>query len=448
MSTRSRRTVPTGLVVPQLTEEDPEVAGEGSLDPLGLGVLAERLGDQLLPGITNRMRRPRMMTAMVVGALAADGLAESVPAGDGRSTPSICFEWLLLVAFVRRAGAVQHDDLVGVPGPGKVRVALDRGDPVTFGNYLKTPGVFGFTGVLYPLALRRGLLDAARGPGERARDLASVWEREHDFPGFADDERGTKGGTLRGRIRAEVERALQSGQCQVSSTSHLLGDLASSLNPSRPGSGERRLLRSVICDPDDGFVGELARVLRPHPSGTPDQELLELVRPQASAPLRDRLDAVVAYEAVATRLEAVFTQWQWQSTLAGTSPVGAAAVGDSSVVRRAASTLAASIDRARRAIDVVDSGLATAFDGVANSLELAAGPVELARDVMLRHEQVQAGKPPRGKRPWFEAAGDDAGGSWILRPTYRLDAEPTGSFEHFNRPYRLASLNNMLQELR
>ena len=52
-----------GLSLPEISAFDPPVAGEGSLDPMGLAALSDRLADLLVPGIRSRMQRIRFVTA-------------------------------------------------------------------------------------------------------------------------------------------------------------------------------------------------------------------------------------------------------------------------------------------------------------------------------------------------------------------------------------------------
>lgn len=53
-----------GLTLPFVTAADPDRAGEGSLDPLGLARIAERLADELAPEVTARMSRVHFVTAI------------------------------------------------------------------------------------------------------------------------------------------------------------------------------------------------------------------------------------------------------------------------------------------------------------------------------------------------------------------------------------------------
>lgn len=43
------------MLIPFRSEFDPELEGEGSIDPLGLATLADRLADWIFPGMTARM---------------------------------------------------------------------------------------------------------------------------------------------------------------------------------------------------------------------------------------------------------------------------------------------------------------------------------------------------------------------------------------------------------
>lgn len=62
-----------GFTVPRFTEFDPPGDGEGGLDPLGLGSLAERLADGLTsPVVTARMRRVRFLTAVAAAAVVCE----------------------------------------------------------------------------------------------------------------------------------------------------------------------------------------------------------------------------------------------------------------------------------------------------------------------------------------------------------------------------------------
>ena len=161
------------------------------------------------------MRHIRFVTATAVGAVAWESLIDDVPA-DGTSTPAICFEWLVLEAFLRRRA---RDMPTGVPGVLKAQTVLERDGRLDAGNYLKTPTVFGFTGVHKPLSVGMGVVNGGLLPAERCMQLASIWADEQGFSGYVDGARGTVGGSLRDRLETAIEASLSSGHCADRSSS-------------------------------------------------------------------------------------------------------------------------------------------------------------------------------------------------------------------------------------
>lgn len=51
---------------PLLTEKDPVDSAEGGINPLGTEALADALAVRLVPGVRERQRHPRFLTAMAV----------------------------------------------------------------------------------------------------------------------------------------------------------------------------------------------------------------------------------------------------------------------------------------------------------------------------------------------------------------------------------------------
>ncbi len=159
----------TGFSLPELSAFDPPVEGEGSLDPMGLGRHLGPLGQPSCPRLRARMRRVRFVTAIAVGALACETLAEEI-AADGISTPSICFEWLVVEAFVRRLPGGQGFPL-GVPGSFKARAVVARSQRLSAATYLKGPSVFGFHGVYKPFAVDSDVVGSGLEPGASCSEL-------------------------------------------------------------------------------------------------------------------------------------------------------------------------------------------------------------------------------------------------------------------------------------
>src|SRR4051812_49081009 len=201
-----------GFTLPELSAYDPPVAGEGSLDPMGLAAISDRLADRLGPGLRARGPRIRFVTAVAVGAMACETLADELPA-DGISTPSICFEWLVLEGFARRLAP--NDIPTGVPGSQKARVVVGQKQRLSAATYLKGPSVFGFNGVYKPFAVDSHVVGGGLEPGPRCAELVRAWEVDQGLIGFTDAVPGTDGGNLRTHLREQVRDALRAGRCNT-----------------------------------------------------------------------------------------------------------------------------------------------------------------------------------------------------------------------------------------
>ena len=233
-----------GLVLPQLSAFDPPVAGEGSLDPMGLAAISDRLADVLVPGLRARMQRVRFVTATAVGAMACEALADELPA-DNVSTASICFEWLVVEGFVRRLSP--HQIPLGVPGSQKARAVVKSGQRLSAATYLKGPAVFGFNGVYKPFAVDARVVGSGLDPGPRCPALVRAWESDQGLDGFADAVPRSEGARLRTKIRDEVRAALREGRCTTNPSGWLFGRLATTLHPDHAGRRER--MPCARCSP-------------------------------------------------------------------------------------------------------------------------------------------------------------------------------------------------------
>ena len=56
------------MLTPFLTEEDPAPSDAGTLDPLGLYAIADALAVRLVPGVRERQKHPRSVTATAITA--------------------------------------------------------------------------------------------------------------------------------------------------------------------------------------------------------------------------------------------------------------------------------------------------------------------------------------------------------------------------------------------
>src|SRR5271166_2093668 len=96
------------LLAPLLTEKDEAESSEGGIDPLGAEPLADALAVKLVPGVRERQRHPRFLTAMALSLEICRDFDEEMVATDGVSAPSIVFEWYLVEGLVRSTDASER----------------------------------------------------------------------------------------------------------------------------------------------------------------------------------------------------------------------------------------------------------------------------------------------------------------------------------------------------
>ena len=426
-----------GLVLPQLSAFDPPVAGEGSLDPMGLAAISDRIANVLVPGLRARMQRVRFVTATAVGALACETLADEIPA-DGVSTAAICFEWLVVEGFVRRLSPQQIP--LGVPGSQKARAVVTSGQRLSAATYLKGPAVFGFNGVYKPFALDAGVVGSGYEPGPRCPGLIRAWESEQGFGGFADAVPGSGGARLRINMREEIRAALRRGRCATNTSSWLFGRLSAALHPDHPGPRERAALRALLTDPAHETRAELASLIVFSDSeGTTEAQILNDIRPRCSAALGQIVDAVVAYERFAILADAAFRTLCTVSYSMGTQPLTPKIVQQHETIGRCARELP---DKFRVAAERTRAiGADDGLEGQLGEFAVPRSPTELVEVVMAHHEAVQARKPPNGKRPWFEPLKE----GWVVRAPYGSPDQPDVG-PGFVHPVRVDPLRRFLKD--
>ena len=425
-----------GLTLPDLSEYDPPVAGEGSLDPMGLAAISDRLADRLVPGLRSRMQRVRFVTAMAVGAMACETLLDELPT-DGISTPAICFEWLVIEGFVRRLPPQPFP--WGVPGSQKARAVANRKQRLSAATYLKGPSVFGFNGVYKTFAVDASVVGSELEPGPRCAELVRAWEQEQSFVGFADAVRGTNGGRLRANIRDEVCASLREGHCTTNPGGWLFGQLAGSLNPDSAWPGERRILRSLFIAGEHETRAELAALLEDVDEELSESQLLDAVRPSCSGPLGSIIDAVVAYERFAALVDAAFRTLCAVSYSMGAQPLAPRHVEAHEMIVGCARELPGSYRYAAERMAAIgsDSGLEERLGEFA----IPCSPAGLVDFLLVHHDRIQAGK--NGKRSWFEPFRD----GWVVRAPYGTAEQPElGPW--FVHTVRVAALRRFLKDTR
>ncbi len=413
---------------PVLSLTDPKNDAEGGIDPLGLGVIAERLAGEMVPGVTQRMSRPRFVTTLCAGALLGEGME---PSRSG-TPPSVAFEWLVVQALAEADG----EDIRRVPGMLKAKSAIRDGVPLSPARYLKGPTIFGFTGVYRTLAVALDLIDDENHLLHAGEELILAWEKASGLDGFLDNQSDTAGGAFRRKLSRELETALTNDAADAP-RGQLGARMRDVFRPDGITAAEADLMRTLIADGRGGTRGETfglvgSDVVADALGNGGERVALRALAQSASSGLRATLEAIEAFEALAKPVHLAFEWIRHLSTKYPTEAIGVArfvaeAPDLSSRVRAAVDDLPRHFV-GRSALERVGSAVAD-FNEVGDS-------ASLFRAVLARHDRAQRDKPPEGKRPWFERMTN---GDVVVRPLYRVP-DPPEDRDVAVFPYRLASI--------
>ncbi len=421
--------------LPRFSAYDPGAVGEGSLDPLGLAAVAEKIADRLAPGVRARMSHPRFVTLSAVGSFACQDLV-GVVASDEKTTFEIAFEWLVVEALVRYPGA---DRLRGVPGSQKARQAKSLGRRLSAADYLSGPRNFGFTGVYRPFSQDCDVLDLRGLPGANAEELLLAWEADQEKAGFVGGGPGTPGVRLRREIVKETSRALDLGRCDAPPTGWFLSDLASVSAPREAGVRERAVMFRLVEGSRHAVRNDLTTMLRasmPPPEAT-EREVARRLCDRAHGATREALHAAIEFETAATALDNTFRRMLAHAVSLG----GAFAVAqgvDTPGLSALAPRLGDLTGSAVSAVTGLDETLAHEAVQCLGDFDHAMGAKELVEALIVRHQQVQDAK---GKRMWIDPLKQ----RWVVRAPYRKQ-NPNLSDDVWAHPMRLHTLVSFLRE--
>lgn len=457
--------------LPMATPPDASGDPPGSIDPLGTLGHAERLADLLLPGLTARMWRARLLTvAAVTAAVAERALRHLGGREDARLDARLAFERLVVSAVVRLAvkypeayGAARR----GLPGSDLARAALAAGDePLSRHNFLKGQAVNGPFGVMARLALHLALVDEDGRLGRNGPELLLAWAEDQRLPGVLDDagRSSRPGASWIDDAARQTARCINDGEWPARG-SVLWQRLADALRPDQPGPSERRVLvRLLEADPVRARMLALLRqgveFYRQYDGegrGTVEREVLSrAIRPRLGhGPVDGLIDAVsfvaYVYEAASGWLQQGFDAILW-----GLKQLGGSATPDALLAHPA---VRIGLEGARSALRSGLRALDTALARLRNSPTLSrpdlteplgrlqddivAGFDSLVafRDALVqRHERVQREKR---KGAWI-----DRDARWALLPGFGVDGDqPPPHVPAFLHPFRIRNAYALLAGL-
>lgn len=447
---------------PFSTPYDPSEDPPTSIDPLGTVAEAERLAEVLLPGVTGRMWRARLLTFSAVTALVADRVVTLRGHDDVRVDARLAFERLYVSALVRHvndegmASAIRR-----VPGTDRARLALRTGEPLTRSNFLKGQSINGPTGVMARLARNLGIVDDDGLLGPRSLDVLLAWSKDEELPGVLDDKRreGGEGSKLVTRF-ADATDAVLRGEWP-GDQSGIWAELVNRLRPDRAGRAERRTLVQLLWKDPTSVRGRFLDLLkegretwidqRPDGRAVAERAVLRGVEPgdtREDQLIATVLEAIDVYEQASAALQAIFDAVRWYLSAKGAAALSAV-LSDARV--------AGSLERARRRIPKIVGAIEAALAKMEAepSLSSVLEPLRQVRDdlsraglapeamveaIFDRHDRVQREKR---KGRWIER-----GERLVLMPGFGLDGDAPPKYDGlYLHPLRVANTYSMLTDL-
>lgn len=434
---------------PNLSLHDPAESSEGSIDPLGLAQLATNLGDALIPGFTERSRRPRFLVALAFGArvferpVYAGGAYDDHPDGPA----NIAFERLLLESFAH-VGPRDDPGLIGIPGIGKARDAVREHVRLSSARYLVAPGAVGLWIAYKRLARELAVLDDNGHLLENGYALLQAWERGIGRPGLMTGSGEATQALLEG-IDDALLPLLGDGPARWQPLT-IWRELHEHLRPHGLTAAEARVLRTMLVD-GDADRGDVFRTveggeLQPAELLEFDEvDVLRSLERTAGPETVARVRAVLAYERTAGSLTRALRCLLYVGGRRADGRLDLDAVMQDpdvgSLFNATPAWLESALDNVHALLQGVDESSA-ADDALG---WLSAGALDSPRtffDALLRrHFDTQRRKPPEGKRPWIEGDGN----GYFVRTRYALPDPPDDLVQV--HPYRTYSVRNMLVDL-
>jgi hypothetical protein len=430
------------MLLPYLSESDPAITSEGSLDPLGLYPISDRLATRMVPGFRERMQHPRFLTAIAVGAVICSDFEEDDVAKDSFTPPYQVYEWYIIQGLTRVYG--DSDENRGLNGREKASSAIRDGVPLSAARYLKVPNVFGFHGVYRTLAKDTDLLMGDQ-LGEFGDTLVRVWEKEQNLQGFYSQQAGP-GREFRKKLVNAVRDGLEKAAVARSQNWYFFWEMAPHFAIYQPGRKESQTIHRYIANDENSTRSEVIRFLLSDEgqnvwknSLSEKQFHLALFK-SASKNLRKLLTVIQKYELFSRILQNAFDACLFQ--MSRCPRVLLTDLAKLSEMEIASKELP---DLTREIIDFIEPyGESLNFENAFGEFSTKTSPLKWLEIFISHHLNVQKNKTPSGKRPWFEKTDH---GELLIYPSYIKDEKPNNNEEYVNY-YRTDPLWSFMKDLR
>ena len=426
--------------LPFLSVYDPPGSSEGSLDPLGLYLIADQLAMKLVPGVRERMLRVRFLTPITVGALVTEGL-EANP-HHPETPPFLVWEWLVVEAIIRTK--MNHPNLWGLPGSLVVRRAVTQYNYVDHRSYLKTPRVFGFHGVYKRLAVYLGLIDTHMHICEsKGLELIKNWSQDLGLGRFNHSHR------LYNFWRKTVQSSLLKTPLRTMThwTQKQWQELAEVFLPDDAKKSEKSFLKFLLLAEGNGNLGALKYIWELcdgiEEDNINEKEIhknLKKKAPQYTA----QLNAIRSYENFCRLLTDAFYSIRF---MASRSDATGFRIFENTYDALFKSLCSKVPDAFHNTVDCLARVYPDMEERFKDRFSVFAEPMSaahFAKELCSHHEKIQQDKSREGKRPWFDRMGPEV---IYMRANYRV-IDPPEMSDSFVHEYRTKPIFRFHRDLK
>jgi hypothetical protein len=216
-----------------------------------------------------------------------------------------------------------------------------------------------------------------------------------------------------------------------------------------PGHRERAILIERILSRAGHaeMVAHLKDALIEHGGvGGRDQEapFLRKLSRKAPSELRELLTAIEAYESFGRVITDAFDGMRYCASSNGGAPLDARDFAATKTAKSVLTLLAPSLERIRSHPTLME--WERDYNSIVQAIERFEGvhtAADLFEAILHHHEQIQRGKPPQGKRTWFERG---TRGRVALRAGYTVQEPPSGKGSYVHE-YRIPTFSGFLKDL-
>lgn len=424
-----------------LTEYDPGSSSEGSLDPLGLSSIADRLASKLVPGFRERMSHPRFLTLIAVGSHICKKFDEDLIAVDGLSEPWQVYEWYVVQALVKKYTGTE--DIKGLPGSDKTLRSYKNRLPLSATRYLKSPSVFGFHGVYRTLTtnldiVKDGIL------GETGDSLLRIWEEEQNINGFYMNNHNS-GRRFKDLLFEAVKDGLNKGEVARSWNWYYFNEIAEHLAIYKAGNNEKKFLFEILLRETEGHRKEIINLLIKFKKDNSNKNISEkffhdYAIKNSTDKLKELLTTIQLYENFARLLTDSFSEVINGYTIVK-RPENISMFSDNNITKKASKSISRLYNDVYNKLSLYNESLS--FEQNFSEFGFESNNIDFVRKIIEHHFKIQNNKPPSGKLPWLDDWRNDR---YMIRQLY-ANEDIVNNNDEYVHPYRIKPLSSFLKDL-